>query len=547
MNSTEGAQNSLNNNILEILDEDCLLELFSRCRTIDLFSLRAACKLFNSLLTANQFVWAARLRSDYQADVILDTLPPEYSLADLLRQFYLVPKNNSLRFHGVLVNGSVDDLNMAYWVDNLFRPTSTPFCSDCSANADCLALFLGGGPTRWESEYSQVRQYMQVRCKFAAAFLEQIHNPGVVLNAQNATRLVEGWSDQHLENFFQELLGLLQQGHAVGRFLLHQVPADRIADEMNRMRSISGYLLNRSSLMLESMFRIEGPLRTVFDVSTLTKWQHRNAITVIHELRLSREGSLTCPVSSGVIFAGIVDYSLLQEVSANEIAYRLQDASQSIVCVAFNSVENLDALKRKVSEGLLPPILEERSEFAGTVCQFDTAHDFCLSERKFIRWKPLLWFHFNNLHEARRSGLALVQDQENEILDNETRGNTAVQERAPANDPVIDEPNVGSQVVEAEENSLSETLELDESDDQTDDDDDLDHSEDYTTDRNVLNVCLCRPILANALMVKLINQENLMEELNDPHSWPNIDMQAVLSSGQKIDIPSDLLITPLYA
>jgi hypothetical protein len=81
--------------------------------------------------------------------------------------------------------------------------------------------------------------------------------------------------------------------------------------------------------------------------------------------------------------------------------------------------------------------------------------------------------------------------------------------------------------------------------DQESGDDETD-SEDHTIHRNVLSIRLCSPIVANSMMVKLINQENLMEQLGDPHSWPNIDMQAVLSTGQKIMLPSGILFTPVY-
>lgn len=34
---------------------------------------------------------------------------------------------------------------MHYWVDNMFRPDKAPYCSNCSRDADCLALLLVGG------------------------------------------------------------------------------------------------------------------------------------------------------------------------------------------------------------------------------------------------------------------------------------------------------------------------------------------------------------------------------------------------------------------
>lgn len=33
---------------------------------------------------------------------------------------------------------------MHYFVDNLFRPDKAPYCSNCSRDADCIALLLVG-------------------------------------------------------------------------------------------------------------------------------------------------------------------------------------------------------------------------------------------------------------------------------------------------------------------------------------------------------------------------------------------------------------------
>lgn len=34
---------------------------------------------------------------------------------------------------------------MHYFVDNLFRPDKAPYCSNCSRDADCIALLLVSG------------------------------------------------------------------------------------------------------------------------------------------------------------------------------------------------------------------------------------------------------------------------------------------------------------------------------------------------------------------------------------------------------------------
>lgn len=34
---------------------------------------------------------------------------------------------------------------MHYWVDNMFRPDKAPYCSNCTRDADCIALLLVSG------------------------------------------------------------------------------------------------------------------------------------------------------------------------------------------------------------------------------------------------------------------------------------------------------------------------------------------------------------------------------------------------------------------
>ena len=46
---------------------------------------------------------------------------------------------------------------------------------------------------------------------------------------------------------------------------------------------------------------------------------------------------------------------------------------------------------------------------------------------------------------------------------------------------------------------------------------------------------------ANALCIKLINQENLMEE-SDPHDWPNIDINHVSPGGKLVRLPSNVCL-----
>lgn len=49
---------------------------------------------------------------------------------------------------------------------------------------------------------------------------------------------------------------------------------------------------------------------------------------VVQEVTLSRQGNLTCPVSTGVVFLGHIDYSLLRALPAERVLEELEAATQ---------------------------------------------------------------------------------------------------------------------------------------------------------------------------------------------------------------------------
>ena len=60
---------------------------------------------------------------------------------------------------------------------------------------------------------------------------------------------------------------------------------------------------------------------------------------------------------------------------------------------------------------------------------------------------------------------------------------------------------------------------------------------DRSAGRNLLTVRLTAPFAANALLVKLIDQEDLMNEFHDEHSYPNLDMTYVQCVGKVVQLP----------
>ena len=52
-----------------------------------------------------------------------------------------------------------------------------------------------------------------------------------------------------------------------------------------------------------------------------------------------------------------------------------------------------------------------------------------------------------------------------------------------------------------------------------------------------LHIQLSKPAAANVMLVKLIDQENMMQLYRDDHDWPNIDMGYVGLSGRAVTLP----------
>ena len=316
--------------IITTLDHDSLQELFSRCATVDLVQLLETCKTFHAIITESNLIWARRIWKDYSINISLRTSAPPCALYSLAKdQVYNAASTGDLRFQGVLVNGAVDDMNMWYWVDNLFINDRSYFCSDGSKNIDCLALLLDGSVPR-EVQYNQLRKYMQRRTGYAAALFEQLHNPAGGVNPDDMSAIVEAWSDHQLEHFFIALTQNLNEENPMRRLLLYDIPQDRTAAEVERLQSVSAFLSDRLTCLKQGLVKLP-TLKTLFDASCMDKLAldyPDKMVGIIEELELSRAGSLTCPVSAGVVLCGVIDHSQLQGRSVKEMAKLMQDVTQ---------------------------------------------------------------------------------------------------------------------------------------------------------------------------------------------------------------------------
>jgi hypothetical protein len=557
---------SLAQNIAHMLDHDCLQELFSRCSTSDLAALRRTCRLFAQLLGESQLVWGRRLWVDFGMRLALGPSAAPGSLHELASRVYQAPSDTPLRFQGVLVNGSVDGLNMWYWVDNLFKADRSYFCSDASANVDCLALLLDGDVPR-ETQYRQVRRYMERRCRYAASLFEQLHHPGEPGDVERLMSLVETWSDQQLEHFFESLVDNLQENNALSRLLFYDIPQDRVELEEGRLRGVATFLKDRLKPLKQGLVELPGDLHTLFDASVLDKLGPEcptRTVGVIRELNLNRAGSLTCPVSAGVVLAGVVDHAQLAGLAPREAAEALQAATQVRPATAFNDLDTWEAVEEAMATGALPRMNNYSKTYTGTVCEFDASWregDFNAAWLRprgdggapLVTWRPLVWFKFHSREEAEQ---IVAGGQQQAPAEEPAPQPVAMEPSTEAGEPSAEaglSVAMGYPVDGVEKGGSSTASEEEEEEEEGDegegeledvDVDDDGVNLDHTTGRNHLHVKLAQPVTANILMVKLIAQENLMEELMDGHAYPNIDMTVVEVLGKKVVLPQGVNVKP---
>jgi hypothetical protein len=93
----------------------------------------------------------------------------------------------------------------------------------------------------------------------------------------------------------------MQAQHALGRLLLFDISHDRMEAEEDRILMVHQWLLDRPKQMMGAMLKPPGDRNTMLDTSVLPKLAGQEAAArlagVVHEVSLSRTGSLTCPVS----------------------------------------------------------------------------------------------------------------------------------------------------------------------------------------------------------------------------------------------------------
>jgi hypothetical protein len=605
--------------LLSTLNEDCLVELLSRCDTNDILKLEQTCQRLHRVSNASQVLWQRRLWADLGLNAMIGAeaspaLQNDYNVVKMVtRGVYESSADQSLRFQAVLVNGGIDEDNMFYWADCIFGDSKTPWCSDCSHNADCLALLLNGVVPR-EEEYRQAQMYMRRRCAYAVGILEQFQNPGAAaeMTAEEKMELINSWKDVQVEQFFVGMVDRLQQGELIGRLLLRDVIQAEHEQETAKMVELSHYLEERTDKILNGMLRLPEDSKSSFDTSVMTSLTsplstREQLVGCVNALRISREGSLTCPVASGAVLAGVVDFGRLEGLSKEDVAAALYSASQDKACAAFNSLESEAAVLDKVHNGELPRIVRRSRYRSGVVMEFDSEWNpdvglagHTRSNGPLIGWKPLIWFRFHTREEATAFETARERLQRGSAVEVAATGSPVEEgegEQAETRDDTLDVSQLGNSPHDREESEHIGTSDLrntsfdggeemsnttsdvaDTEEEETDvplvemveflaeelmeDEEieplggvlvegqnenpggDLHFDLGLTSGRNVLTVQLRRPVIATALLVKMIDQENLMQEFEDEHSWPNIDLAALEVVGKQIQLPRGVTAVP---
>lgn len=422
----------------------------------------------------------------------------------------------------------------------------------------------------------------------------------------------------------------------MGRLLLYDIPHDRLEAETTRLRSVRAYLRDRPKAVFQSLLQLPGPSKTVFDTTVMDKLGTRcesRLVGVIREIEISRAGSLTCPVASGVVLAGVWDRTKLEGCTPQEAAHKLQEASQgggrkslhdtnlnscsnrgrpvhalytlsthasladvvsllvfprhaAPIVAQFNGIDSLEALAKVVhgqkGGGLQLAAVERTS--AGVVVQFKEESGAADEEPSdvLIRWRPLFWFRFNSREEA-AAAQALVPAAEPGVVlggDHAPEAAAGAGAVAPAAAvagpsggngeaaPAHAGPTSGDGALSSSESSGGESshmgTESSEASQFSDEDmeemqqgqemqfaegpdeafEEIEMGPDRTVGCNRLTVTLTQQCAATALLVKMVDQENLMEELEDLNPYPNIDMTYVVAKGKRVALPAGVQARP---
>ncbi|KAL6766209.1 hypothetical protein ACKKBG_A35115 [Auxenochlorella protothecoides x Auxenochlorella symbiontica] len=644
---------------LDFFEEVCM-----RCSVDDILRMRQTCRMLKDLIDNSKRLWLQRLHADYGLELKMHKLH-DSGMMQFAKTVYEADSASSIRFQGTYTNGGVDTDPGLYWVDNLFKRDDSLYCSNVSANADCIGLLLDGFVDR-EVSYRGVRKYLERRC--GAAATEMARRDG-----RNDIPSMADLSDRELEAFFLGLLRALEANLADGRLLLSGVTLENQMEEVRQMVHAAHFISRRPALIRADLCGDADNKDVLFDASTLPKLESPlipRKLGIVDKLELLRMGPLTCPVRTLAVLIGTIDLRLLSGKDKDAAWKALQDSvAEASRLYPLDGVTEVAQLEAAVEAGHLPPVSLATVEVAGVVYQFGTGAPPGAAQvgeaSPLTTWRPVLWAQFHGPQEAqafydanlapieasgtaqiirvkegphmatsappaeghlahlgqalrdrmqqpwREAGLleAAIGDeadavaaqpsrtaqpgsqrdgaaeQATPLVSRPTRRGDGAPHPAEARTPGVQEAGdgnghirmPGSPLDQSDDDSdsgleygmdawqtahgsegegttdgPSDSEDLGESDSEDEEVDGMEEEDeglegafvmegveqDDTAYRNRIEINLVSPVVGNIILVKLIDQENMMSRYEDEHEWPNIDMTHLGVYGKCITLPS---------
>ena len=320
---------------------------------------------------------------------------------------------------------------------------------------------------------------------------------------------------------------------------------------------------------------------------------------LMRTIDIGRKGALTCPVQSGVLYSGIVDFKqLARKVEQqghgrnDKLINGLQGMTQSRTVAVFKTLKHEDKVIDMVKHGVLPSIISHRLTPSGLIIEFGYKGDgisteYCSAalEKLEKALEELRAFECEDLgdddddddeEEGNEMVMMAVDDEGGEEAREGRRRETMGESpNAKKSDKIVeeedDDDDERSAIVEWKpvvwyrffrkremvrrltqlithfgESAVAQTFPVVLPDGTMREQQRIDH---YQGDNmlptgtpmgggaviaknELCNYKLVRPRVSNAVLVKFINQENRMNQMNDDHEWPNIDASHVHVYGQ---------------
>lgn len=468
------------------LDDDSLLEILRRCDADDFIALMHTCKYMHNLIVSSSLLWESKLWEDFGweparitsnniSTAVSETVP---NYRDIYYSFRSKADCECIRFRGLYTNGGIDGGNREYWVDNAFRGDHSPYCSHSSSNVDIVAVLLKDNEEKITLEQN-TRMFMRERCYLAAEWLVNLNQRrGQNSQVQENFFSIDQLNDLQLKHFFCSLFESYSQGSPLGHFLFIDV-GENLEEEERRVRETVFLLQRQQEERNRSV--INPRLNLMYDKYVLNQIKNGSLESCsLNAIEIGRMGQLTCPVMSGVIFGCRLD-SHTAFSRREDILNELDDSMKFLN--VFAQLDCTEILMENSNRGTVPQIeqcsiMKSNSTIGGCFIEFKRKKR--MTGRHLFDWSPIGWFSFD--------------------------------------------PTVSRKIMESQYSYQLKEIEYTESEERDT------HSE--SAIRNRILGTLRGKLAVNFLTVKLIDQDNLMEQMLDGHDQPNIDLSMVKVSGK---------------